>query len=143
MSAIEKFVSGQDVFVSLPTGFGKSVIYELLPTVFDRLKGHTALTLIALIVSPLAFLMVDQKARFLPRGMSVELLGEIQYDVRALQRVREGYHSFVLLKPENLFHGMWIRDILLSESFQSKLVVFVVDRAHCIKKWYVKKWYLL
>ena len=40
LSAIEKFVSGQDVFVSLPTGFRKSVIYRLVPTIFDRLKGR-------------------------------------------------------------------------------------------------------
>ena len=32
LSAIEKFVCGQDVFVSLPTGFRKSVIYGILPT---------------------------------------------------------------------------------------------------------------
>ena len=63
-SAIEKFVCGQDVFVSIPTGFRKSVIYGILPTIFDRMKGHTAPTSTALIVSPLASLMVDQKARF-------------------------------------------------------------------------------
>ena len=42
LSAIEKFVSGQDVFVStrLPTGFIKFVIYGLVPTVFDCLKGR-------------------------------------------------------------------------------------------------------
>ena len=39
LSAIEKFVSGQDVFVCLPTGFRKSIIYGLVPTIFDRLKG--------------------------------------------------------------------------------------------------------
>ena len=38
--AIEKFVTGSDVFVSLPTGFGKSLIYGLLPAVFDCLKGY-------------------------------------------------------------------------------------------------------
>ena len=64
LSAIEKFVCGQDVFVSLPTGFRKSVIYGILLTIFDRMKGHTAPTSIALIASPLASLMVDQKARF-------------------------------------------------------------------------------
>ena len=42
----------------------QSVIYGILPTIFDRMKGHTAPTSIALIVSPLASLMVDQKARF-------------------------------------------------------------------------------
>ena len=64
LSAIEKFVCVQYVFVSLPTGFRKSVIYGILPTIFDRMKGHTAPTSIALIVSPLASLMVDQKAWF-------------------------------------------------------------------------------
>ena len=44
--------------------FGKSVTYGILPTIFDRMKVHTAPTSIALIVSPLASLMVDQKARF-------------------------------------------------------------------------------
>ena len=31
LSAIEKFVSGQDVFVSLPTGFRKSISMDLYP----------------------------------------------------------------------------------------------------------------
>ena len=134
-SAIERFVSGKDVFVSLPTGFGKSLIYGLLPAMFDRLKGYTRPTSIALVVTPLASLMIDQKARFLPRDISAEFLGDIQHDVRALQRVKEGEHQLVFLTPENLFHGMGVREVLMSEPFQSNLIAFVVDEAHCIKKW--------
>ena len=37
--AIYNFCSQKDAFVSLPTGFGKSVIYGLLPLVFDALTG--------------------------------------------------------------------------------------------------------
>jgi len=33
------FVQGHDTFVSLPTGYGKSTIYAILPYVFDKLKG--------------------------------------------------------------------------------------------------------
>ena len=62
--AIEKFVTGSDVFVSLPMGFGKSLIYGLLPAVFDRLKGCREPISVALIISPLASLMIDQKAGF-------------------------------------------------------------------------------
>lgn len=37
--AIEAFVSGKDTFVALPTGYGKSIIYALLPSIFDKLRG--------------------------------------------------------------------------------------------------------
>ena len=39
LEAILEFLSRKDVFVSLPTGYGKSLIYEILPLVFDILKG--------------------------------------------------------------------------------------------------------
>jgi superfamily II DNA helicase RecQ len=37
--AIVAFMSGNDVFVALPTGYGKSLIYGLLPLTFDEFKG--------------------------------------------------------------------------------------------------------
>ena len=37
-SAIEIFVRGHDVLISLPTGSGKSVCFASLPWVFDRLR---------------------------------------------------------------------------------------------------------
>ena len=37
--AIESFVSGRDLFISLPTGYGKSIIYAILPLVFDKIRG--------------------------------------------------------------------------------------------------------
>ena len=39
LEAIQMFCSGNDVFVSLPTGYGKSMIYGLLPLVYNTLKG--------------------------------------------------------------------------------------------------------
>ena len=40
MDAIVSFMLGNDVFVSLPTGYGKSLIYAMLPMAFDLYKGN-------------------------------------------------------------------------------------------------------
>ena len=39
VDAITTFLHGKDVFVSLPTGSGKSVCFALLPIVVDALKA--------------------------------------------------------------------------------------------------------
>ena len=40
MKAILSFVHGNDTFVALPTGYGKSLIYAVLPYVFDVARGN-------------------------------------------------------------------------------------------------------
>ena len=37
--ALLSFLTGSDTFVSLPTGYGKSIIYGILPVVFDLILG--------------------------------------------------------------------------------------------------------
>ena len=56
------FTLGRDVFVSLPTGFGKSLCYAFLPLVFDSLRGRIGS--IALCVSPLMTLMMEQRSKW-------------------------------------------------------------------------------
>ena len=40
MKTILSFVQGNDTFVALPTGYGKSLIYAVLPYVFDIARGN-------------------------------------------------------------------------------------------------------
>ena len=68
MQVIKDFVSGNDVFVSLPTGFGKSLCYGALSLVFDMLKGNTS-TAITVVISLLISIMKDQTAQFNLRGL--------------------------------------------------------------------------
>ena len=37
--AILAVLAGRDTFVSLPTGYGKSVIYGVLPLLYDKVRG--------------------------------------------------------------------------------------------------------
>ena len=58
--AIRSFVEGVDVFVSLPTGSGKSLCYACLPVLFDVLRGDVDQQGSIVVVSPLSSLMQDQ-----------------------------------------------------------------------------------
>ena len=51
MRVIVQFCRGQDVFVSLPTGSGKSLCYSCLPWTFDLLKKHSSQSII-IVVTP-------------------------------------------------------------------------------------------
>ena len=39
VEAMSSFLKGKDTFVSLPTGYGKSIIFAALPLAYDYLKG--------------------------------------------------------------------------------------------------------
>ena len=43
MEAARSFTSNQDTFACLRTGYGKSIIYAMLPYVFDKLRGKLLL----------------------------------------------------------------------------------------------------
>ena len=61
-SSMEAVYNGHDVFVWLPTGYGKSLCYQALPFIMDfklGLVGSQKHSLV-LVVSPLVALMVDQ-----------------------------------------------------------------------------------
>ena len=63
------FLKGNDVFVSLPTGGGKSLCYACLPLVYDWLREDSSKS-IAVVISPLNALMQDQVTSFSKRGMT-------------------------------------------------------------------------
>ena len=93
--AIQAVYEGNDVFVLLPTGFGKSLCYQTLPFVMDyklRLVG-TEKSSAVLVISPLVALMVDQVQSLRGRGVkssslpswSEQLYGSVGLDYGSTQ----------------------------------------------------------
>ena len=53
-----------------------------------------------------------------------------------------GTLHLVLFSPESLLSGHRWRELLEVEPYKSNIVAFVVDKAHCVKKWWVFSWVL-
>ena len=137
--AVVSFVEGKDVFVSLPTGFGKSICFQILPFVLDYMSSpspgeEVVDKYIALIVEPTAAIMRDQVSRLLSVGISAAFINHEQNDANIKQAVVQGKYKFVYISPESLSLPRF-REMLYSDRYQEKLAVFAVDEAHCILSW--------
>ena len=126
------FVKGNDVFVSLPTGFGKSLCYILLPAVFDALWKQCKKYII-LVVSPLIALMNDQLDVINAMGITAAKLSSSN-SLELNSNIKKGQFQVLFISPENLVALEW-RNMLASSVYRSNLIGFVVDEAHCIQKW--------
>ena len=75
--ALLHLISGKDVFVNLPTGFGKSLIYQLAPSVVEEMSrlGGKIRSAIILVISPLVSLMKDQVQCLERKGIKASFIG--------------------------------------------------------------------
>ena len=77
--AVKTFLSGNDVFVSVPTGSSKTLCYCLLPKAFYFLHHTTEeASCIVIIVSPLIALMQDQVRAMRERTVSAVYAGKAE-----------------------------------------------------------------
>ena len=112
--------------VSLPTGFGKSLCYILLPSVFDQLRKVERMP-VALVVSPLVALMQDQVAAITAMGISATLITDKHTKTTAKQSIMNGEYQIILISPEALVGGMEWRSMLATDLYLKNLVAFVID----------------
>ena len=124
MQIVEK---NTEVFINLPTGFGKSLIYQALPLplTFDIIHGTPGHIII--VVSPLINLMKDQVANLTKLGIPAVSLSDIKAEHD--NRVEEGHLKVVYGSPE-----CWLNNDRWRKVF-SKLCAITVDEAHAIKQW--------
>jgi ATP-dependent DNA helicase RecQ len=121
--AVAAAAAGRDVLAVLPTGGGKSAIYELAGLL---LRGPTV------VVSPLIALQDDQLAHLRAAGLSATLLNSAQsVSARAAALVdacRPG--EFVFVSPEQLSNHETHAALR-----RARPGLFVVDEAHLVSQW--------
>lgn len=126
-SAIKNVLAGNDTFVLMPTGGGKSLIYQLPALI---LEGT------AIIISPLIALMKNQVdsirgmqsednvAHFLNSSLSKAAIQEVKADVLA------GKTKLLYVAPESLTK---VENIEFLKKI--KISFYAIDEAHCISEW--------
>ncbi len=124
ISIIKEVLSGRDVLGILPTGYGKSLCYQV-PAMM--MKGPT------LVISPLISLMKDQVDALMDRGIPSTYINSslsLEESNERKRNIRKGKYKLIYVSPESLklqrFTDL-LRDI--------NLVQIAIDEAHCISVW--------
>ena len=117
-------LTGHDVLMIVPTGFGKSACYQIPSMLLPKP---------VVLVSPLLALLEDQQQKLIAAHVPcVRLDGTVRGKARreAFQRIEEGGSLLVMTTPETLL------SVPLSEALQKSGVSLVaIDEAHCISEW--------
>ena len=127
LEAVQSIYKGQDAFIFLPTGFGKSICYECLPFLYDfkfnRMNIQDRSTV--LVVSPLISLMTNQVSSLKKRGVSAAILrssrgDEINPSLVATHRNLKipGMYSILFSSPEAVIGIPEWRCAVISSSVQ-------------------------
>ena len=82
-------------------------------------------------------LIMDQKNKFVPKGITAEYVGEAQCNPDAINAVLRGQIQLLFISPESILINPKYRNMLLSKHYKENLVALVIDEAHCVKTWYV------
>lgn len=137
LEAINSALGGQDVFVLMPTGGGKSLIYQL-PSVIKsgKTKGVTV------VVSPLLSLMQDQVDHLAELGISaVNLNGDCSptqkrmvFEALRSDNVEDSI-QLLYITPEMLAKNEAMVSALARLNDKGKFARLVIDEAHCVSQW--------
>ena len=120
---LEALTAGKNILAMLPTGGGKSLIYQMMGNMRDGL---------VIIVTPLLSLMQDQVARLNYAGEPkvVALNSTLPQDARRTILRSLDQYKFLFVSPEMLG-----QTVVQSALRKVKINLLVVDEAHTIVSW--------
>ncbi len=121
---------GVDSIVLLPTGAGKSIIYQLAGLLMPG---------VTLVVDPIVSLIEDQVEGLQQYGIDravgiTSAMNTPEERERLLRGVERGAYQFVLHSPERL-QSPAFRSTLRALAETSQINLAVIDEAHCVSEW--------
>ncbi|MFC6314915.1 RecQ family ATP-dependent DNA helicase [Lapidilactobacillus achengensis] len=120
---LQALLAGRDALGILPTGSGKSLLYQFMS---PHLDGPI------LVVSPLIALMADQASRIRRQnlGKVAVINSQLAPDERQQLLRQLGDYRFIFMAPETLQ-----QPVVQAQLRQLGLGLLVIDEAHCISSW--------
>jgi ATP-dependent DNA helicase RecQ len=129
ISVMKSILSGKDCIAVLPTGFGKSICFQLPALLHWESRP-------VVVVSPLVALIKDQvddlrgqRGLRQVQGITGTTPAALQTDI--LQRVADGRIRLLYVSPERL-----VRNPVLQQALaRLEINALIVDEAHCVSVW--------
>lgn len=122
---INEVINGRDgVLVVFPTGYGKSLLYQVPALVVDGM---------AVVVSPLIALMKDQVDKLQHIGVKALLINSsltAKEEREAMLQIISGAVKVLYVAPERFDNGEFNTSI-----YGVRVSLLAVDEAHCISRW--------
>jgi ATP-dependent DNA helicase RecQ len=124
LEAVQALLTGRDALVVMPTGAGKSAVYQVAGMLLD---GPTV------VVSPLIALQRDQLAGLARSDADAVAVNSAQGSSdteEAWEAISAGDAEFLFLSPEQL-----AKDDVVERLAQARPSLLAVDEAHCVSAW--------
>ncbi len=122
--AVAAVAAGRDTLVVMPTGAGKSLVYQLSACLLDG---------VTVVISPLIALMKDQVDALTRRGIpAVAINSSMPAEAyrAGLDALRRGEVRLVYVAPERLRNQAFLRALA-----EAHVALLAVDEAHCVSQW--------
>ncbi len=117
-------LNGNSVLAIMPTGSGKSLLYQIPALIFENLT---------LVISPLIALMKDQVDGLQKRGIDATFVNSsLSKKERELRyaNLRHGHYKILYVTPERFRKKDFVEIIR-----KRRINLLAVDEAHCISEW--------